>query len=42
MAMLKAHSIIISMSGKGNCFDNAMVETVCKTIKADLIWRTLI
>jgi transposase InsO family protein len=29
------------MSGAGNCFDNAMVETVFKTIKADLIWRTL-
>jgi transposase InsO family protein len=30
------------MSGKGNCFDNAMVESVFKTIKADLIWRTLL
>jgi putative transposase len=28
-----------SMSGKGNCYDNAMVETVFKTIKSDLIWR---
>ena len=28
------------MSGKGNCYDNAMVETVFKTIKAELIWRT--
>jgi len=25
-AMLKAHSIIISMSGMGNCFDNAKVS----------------
>lgn len=24
------------MSGKGNCYDNAMVETVFKTIKSEL------
>jgi putative transposase len=30
-----------SMSGKGNCFDNAMVETVFKTIKNELVWRTV-
>ncbi len=29
----------ISMSGKGNCFDNAAMETFFKTIKAELIWR---
>ena len=28
------------MSGKGNCYDNAMVETVFKTIKSELIWTT--
>jgi putative transposase len=28
-----------SMSGKGNCYDNAAVETFFKTIKAELIWR---
>ena len=27
------------MSGKGNCYDNAAVETVFKTIKAELIWQ---
>ena len=27
------------MSGKGNCCDNAAVETFFKTIKAELIWR---
>lgn len=27
------------MSGKGNCHDNAAVETFFKTIKAELIWR---
>lgn len=39
--LLKAHGIIPSMSGKGNCFDNAMVETVFKTIKNELVWRTI-
>jgi integrase-like protein len=38
--MLGRHGIIASMSGKGNCYDNAMVETVFKTIKSELIWRT--
>ena len=28
------------MSGKGNCFDNAMVETFFKTLKSELVWRT--
>jgi putative transposase len=27
------------MSDKGNCYDNAAVETFFKTIKAGLIWR---
>ncbi len=27
------------MSGKGNCFDNAAVETFFKTLKAELVWR---
>lgn len=40
-AMLKANAITISMSGKGNCYDNAMVETFFKTLKSELIWRTV-
>lgn len=28
------------MSGKGNCYDNAMVETFFKTLKSELVWRT--
>ena len=32
--------MIPSMSGKGNCYDNAMVQTVFKTIKSELVWRT--
>ena len=39
-AELKAHGILISMSGRGNCFDNAMVEAFFKTLKSELIWRT--
>ena len=27
------------MSGKGNCYDNSMLETFFKSIKAELIWR---
>ena len=38
--LLTAHGITPSMSGKGNCYDNAMVETVFKTIKSELVWRT--
>ena len=37
--LLKDFGFTISMSGKGNCYDNAMVETVFKTIKSELIWR---
>jgi len=28
------------MSGAGNCYDNAAVETFFKTIKAELLWQT--
>ena len=28
------------MSGRGSCYDNAMVETVFKTIKSECAWRT--
>jgi transposase InsO family protein len=40
-AELRRHRIRISMSGKGNCYDNAMVETFFKTIKSELVWRTV-
>ena len=40
-AELRKNGILISMSGKGNCFDNAMVETFFKTLKAELVWRTV-
>ena len=32
---------MISMSGTGNCYDNAMVETFFKTLKCELVWRTV-
>jgi putative transposase len=40
-AELSKHGILISMSGKGNCYDNAMVETFFKTLKSELVWRTI-
>jgi putative transposase len=40
-AELRRHGILISMSGKGNCYDNSMVETFFKTLKSELVWRTL-
>ena len=36
---LKQHGFLVSMSGKGNCYDNSMVETFFKSLKAELIWR---
>jgi putative transposase len=40
-AELRAHGLQVSMSGRGNCFDNAMVETFFKTLKSELVWRTV-
>ena len=40
-AELRKHGLLVSMSGKGNCYDNAMVETFFKTLKSELVWRTL-
>ena len=36
---LSKHGFKVSMSGKGNCYDNSMVETFFKSIKAELIWH---
>ena len=33
---LKKHGCKVSMSGKGNCYDNSMVETFIKSIKAEM------
>ena len=40
-AELRRHGILISMSGTGNCYDNAMIETFFKTLKSELVWRTV-
>ena len=37
--LLKTHGLVVSMSGKGNAYDNAACESFFKTIKAELIWR---
>ena len=37
--LLEAHGIACSMSRKGNCWDNAVVESFFKTIKSELIFR---
>jgi len=37
---LKQYGFKASMSGKGNCYDNAVVETFFKILKAELIWRS--
>jgi putative transposase len=37
-ALLHRRGILTSMSGRGNCYDNSMVETFFKTIKSELIW----
>ena len=37
--MLRQHGFKPSMSGTGNCYDNAVVETFFKTIKAELLWQ---
>ena len=39
-ARLEKYSMKGSMSAKGNCYDNAVVETFFKTIKCEMIWRT--
>ena len=37
--ILRLHGFEVSMSGKGNCYDNSVAETFFKTLKAELIWR---
>ncbi|BBC81832.1 transposase (plasmid) [Acetobacter orientalis] len=37
--LLSAHGFIVSMSRKGNCWDNAVTESFFKTVKAELLWR---
>ena len=36
---LQGNELLPSMSGKGNCYDNAAVETFFKSLKAEVLWR---
>lgn len=38
LALLRKRGILVSMSGKGNWYDNSMVEAFFKTIKSELFW----
>jgi putative transposase len=38
---LQANELVPSMSGKGNCYDNAAVETFFKSLKAEVLWRQI-
>ena len=37
--LLRNNGFKLSVSGKGNCYDNAAVESFFKSLKAELIWR---
>ena len=37
--LLSAHGFLVSMSRKGNCWDNAVTESFFKTLKAEHLWR---
>ena len=37
--VLRKHGLAASMSGKGNCYDNAAVESFFKSLKAEMVWR---
>jgi putative transposase len=37
---LAAHKITASMSRRGNCYDNAFVESFFRTLKVELVYRT--
>ncbi|OVE81392.1 hypothetical protein BVY03_04000 [bacterium K02(2017)] len=37
--MLQSHEFIQSMSRKGNCYDNSMVESFFHTLKVELVYR---
>jgi transposase InsO family protein len=38
-AVLQQHGIIASMSGKGNCYDNAAMESCFATVKVERVYR---
>jgi len=38
--LLKSHGLTVSMSGKGDCWDNAMMESFWATLKTELIHQS--
>ena len=38
--LLKTHKMMPSMSRKGDCYDNAVMESFFKTLKAELVYQT--
>jgi putative transposase len=36
--ILRKHGLTASMSKKGNCYDNAAVESFFKSLKAEMVW----
>jgi putative transposase len=39
LALLKHHGIEVSMSGKGDCYDNALMESFFGTVKEECVYR---
>lgn len=39
-SLLKKHGFVCSMSGSGNCYDNAVMERVYHTLKVETIFGT--
>lgn len=40
-ALLKNHGIVCSMSGKGDCYDNAVIESFFHSLKVECIYNQL-
>ena len=40
-AALQQHGFVASMSGKGNCYDNAMMESFFHTLKVERVYRMI-
>jgi transposase InsO family protein len=39
--VLEQMEIIVSMSGKGNCYDNAVTKSFCGSMKEECVHRTV-
>jgi putative transposase len=40
LKLLAKHSITASMSGRGNCYDNAVIERFFLNLKMERVWQT--